>query len=38
MAGMTNGQEVTFYISLSTVLLVFVSEFRERNSYKEGRM
>jgi hypothetical protein len=27
-ARMTYGQEVTFYISLSTILLVFVSEFR----------
>jgi hypothetical protein len=26
-AGMTYGHEVTFYISLSTVLLVFVSQF-----------
>jgi hypothetical protein len=37
-AGMTYGQEVTFYISLSAILWVFVLEFRGRNSYKEGRM
>jgi hypothetical protein len=35
---MIYGWEVTFYISLSNILLVFVSEFRGLNSYKEGRM
>ena len=30
--------EGNFYFSLSAVLLVFVLEFRGRNSYKEGRM